>query len=125
MSDKDFAHSVTTIPREPTIPVAPPRIHGLGLRELLVLILLDQRTPMTVSALVAAVEYRGFRIQGRPGKVVSDQLRYEVARERVEHCGRGVYAAGIVTRQARWRMQRWIAALRIRDQGRSTPPLSL
>ena len=64
---------------------------------------------MTVAALVAAVEASGFRIEGRAGKVVSDQLRYEIARGRVR---RGLYVAGVVTRQARWRMNRRISALR-------------
>ena len=88
------------------------RIRGLRLRELLVLILLRHARPMTVSALIAAVDAHGFRIEGRAGKVVSDQLRYELARGRVERVGRGVYVAGTVTRQARWRMQRRIVALR-------------
>ena len=87
-------------------------IRGLRLRELLVLILLRHAGPMTVPALVDAVDAYGFRIQGRASKVVSDQLRYEVARDRVRRVDRGVYAAGAVTRQARWRMQRRIAALR-------------
>jgi hypothetical protein len=88
------------------------RIRGLRLRELLVLILLRHQAPMTIAALVAAVEACGFGIDGRTGKVVSDQLRYELARGRVRRVGRGVYVAGSVTRQARWRMQRRIAALR-------------
>lgn len=87
------------------------RIRGLRLRELLVLILLRHATPMTVGALVAAVDACGFRIEGRAGKVVSDQLRYEVARGRVHRVGRGLYVAGAVTRQARWRMQQRISAL--------------
>ena len=87
------------------------RIRGLRLRELLVLILLRHAAPMTVGALVAAVDARGFHIQGRAGKVVSDQLRYELARGRVRRAGRGLYVAGTVTRQARWRMQRRISAL--------------
>ena len=87
-------------------------ISGLRLRELLVLILLGRAAPTTVAALVAAVEALGFRIEGRAGKVVSDQLRYEIARGRVHRVGRGLYFAGTVTRQARWRMRRRIAALR-------------
>lgn len=86
-------------------------IRGLRLRELLVLILSRHTAPMTVGALVAAVDDHGFRIEGRAGKVVSDQLRYELARGRVHRVGRGLYVAGTVTRQARWRMQRRIAAL--------------
>lgn len=88
-------------------------IRGLRLRELLVLILLRQAAPMTVAALAAAVDACGFRIDGRAGKVVSDQLRYEVARGRVRRVGRGMYVTGKVTRQARWRMQRRITALRV------------
>ena len=96
----------------------PPRnIRGLRLRELLVLILVRHGGPMTVPALVAAVHAGGFGIQGRPGKVVSDQLRYEVARGRVRRVGRGVYVAGTVSRQARWRMQRRITALRAAPHG--------
>lgn len=85
--------------------------HGLRLRELLVLILLREAAPMTIAALAAAVEARGFRIEGRAGKVVSDQLRYELARGRVRRLGRGLYVVDTVTRQARWRMERRIAAL--------------
>ena len=88
------------------------RIRGLRLRELLVLILLRHRAPMTVAALVAATEAEGFDIEGRAGKVVSDQLRYELARGRVRRVGRGLYVADTVTRQARWRMQHRITALR-------------
>ena len=87
------------------------RIRGLRLRELLVLILVRHAAPMTVGALVAAVDACGFHIAGRAGKVVSDQLRCELARGRVRRVGRGVYVAGTVTRQARWRMQRRISAL--------------
>lgn len=87
------------------------RIAGLRLRELLVLILLRNAAPMPVAELVTAVHGRGFRIEGRAGKVVSDQLRYELARGRVQRVGRGVYVAGTVTRQARWRMERRITRL--------------
>ena len=67
------------------------RINGLRLRELLVLILLRHAAPMTVAALVAAVDARGFYVDGRAGKVVSDQLRYELERGRVLRVRRGLY----------------------------------
>ena len=98
--------------RDHHAPQQRPPIRGLRLRELLVLVLLRRTAPMSIPALVAAVEACGFRIEGRAGKVVSDQLRYEVARGRVQRVGRGLYVAGAVTRQARWRMQRRIVALR-------------
>jgi len=102
----------STAPDNEGPPPVGPRIRGLRLRELLVLILLRHRGEMTVGALAAAVHAHGFRIEGRAGKVVSDQLRYEVARGRVQRVGRGRYVAGVVTRQARWRMQRRLRALR-------------
>jgi hypothetical protein len=77
---------------------------------------------MSVAALVTAVRARGFSIQGRPGKVVSDQLRYEVSRGRVVRVGRGLYSAGRVTRQARWRMQRRIVALQCSPQKATHSP---
>ena len=122
-------------PRHRRIPHVRPRIGGLRLRELLVLlvllvlILMSHAAPMSVAALVTAVHGRGFRIQGRPGKVVSDQLRYELARGRVRRVARGVYVAGTVTRQARWRMQRRITQPQSSDSGGtwvgSDDPLSL
>ena len=80
------------------------------------LILLRHAAPMTVGEpvdAVNAVNASGFRIEGRAGKAVSDQLRYELARGRVERVGRGLYVAGAVSRQARWRMQRRIVRLRV------------
>ena len=110
MTQMDSPTSPVSAMRDPHIARLRP-VSGLRLRELLVLILLRHAAPMTVAALVAAVHARGFRIEGRPGKVVSDHLRYELARDRVRRAGRGLYIAGTVTRQARWRMQRRITAL--------------
>jgi hypothetical protein len=111
-----FATTPSPAAHDPRGGPLPQRIRGLRLRELLVLILQRHAAPMTIEELVAAVAACGFRIEGRAGKVVSDQLRYELARGRVRRVDRGVYVVGAVTRQARWRMQRRIAALH------TTPP---
>lgn len=97
-------------------PEVPPIIRGLRLRELLVLILMRAAVPMTVGELADAVERSGFAIEGRPGKVVSDQLRYEVARGRARRLDRGIYGAGHVTRHAKSRMRRRIRDLRAQTQ---------
>ena len=88
-------------------------ISGLRLRELLVLILLESGGPWSCAELAAAVEGEGFHIAGRAGKVVSDQLRYEVARGRARRISRGRYVVGTVTKQAKSRMKGRIRALRV------------
>ena len=51
------------------------------------------------------MEAAGFRITGRPGKVVSDHLRAEVNRGRVVRLGRGRYRAGVIPGSTRRRMR--------------------
>src|SRR3546814_58896 len=75
--------------------VSPDVLHRLDLRYFLsdVMASAPDRswTPAELAAVVAAA---GFRVQGRPGKVVSDHLRAEVHRGRVERIGRGRSRAG-------------------------------
>jgi hypothetical protein len=59
----------------------------------------------TPAELVAEVESAGFRFLSRPGKVVSDHLRAEVNRGRVERISRGRYRAGTIPGTTRRRMQ--------------------
>jgi hypothetical protein len=89
------------------VPVAP----GRWLRSLLVLRLLASHRALTVAELVAGVEGAGFTFAGRPGKVVSDALRAEVARHRVVRAGRGRYRAGVVATSTQYLMRGRVAAL--------------
>ena len=50
--------------------------------------------PMTVSDLCAQLETLNFGVEGRPTKVVSDALRWEMGRDRVIRRGRGLYGEG-------------------------------
>ena len=50
--------------------------------------------PMTVSDLCAQLENLNFGVEGRPTKVVSDALRWEMGRDRVIRRGRGLYGEG-------------------------------
>ena len=62
---------------------------------------------MSLRALVDALEADGFLVSGRPSKVVSDALRWEVRRGRVVRLGRGKYAAGSMPKQTlSWRRAR-------------------
>lgn len=97
-----------------------PVASGRELRALLVLALLDSDRPLTVPQLVAAVERRGFSFAGRPGKEVSDALRWEVRRGRVWRASRGQYAAGSVAKSSRHDLRRRSAALQ--DKARRAAP---
>lgn len=59
------------------------------------------RGPCTVAELTAAVGATGRVLSGRPSKVVSDALRWEIAHGRVVRLGRGRYGPGRMPRQTR------------------------
>lgn len=86
--------------------VAPGVLHRLDLRYFLsdVMASAPDRA-WTTAELAAEVADAGFRVQGRPGKVVSDHLRAAVNRGRVERIGRGRYRAGTIPGTTRRRMQ--------------------
>ncbi|WP_341250438.1 hypothetical protein [Euzebya pacifica] len=82
------------------------------MRELLVIVLLESGGTWSCAELADTVEERGFLIAGRAGKVISDQLRYELPRGRARRVGRGRYVVGTVTKQAKSRMNARLRALR-------------
>lgn len=89
------------------VPVA----QGRELRALLVLQLLAAEGSLSVGDLVAGVERAGFTFVGRPGKVVSDALRWEVRRGRVAKTGRGRYRSGYVAKSSRHGLRRRVERL--------------
>lgn len=86
--------------------LSPDQLYRLDLRYFLseVMASAPQRV-WTTTELVAEVEAAGFRFLSRPGKVVSDHLRAEVNRGRVERIGRGRYRSGTIPGTTRRRMQ--------------------
>ena len=78
--------------------------------------LLDVGGPVTIGGLVAYLETTGLVPGGRPSKVVSDALRWEVARGRVRHPRRGVYAPGRMPRSTEWWLRQRVAQL-VREHG--------
>ena len=80
-------------------------LDGQLLRRVLVTWLVDAQRPLAVAELVARLDHAGLRVDGRPGKVVSDSLRWEVRRGRVVRVGRGTYVAGSIPRSTAWKIR--------------------
>jgi hypothetical protein len=80
-------------------------LSGLDLRCVLVVLLRDAGRPLTVAQLVERVERLGVPIRGRTSKVISDALRWEVARGRVHRVGRGRYRVGYLAKSTEHRMR--------------------
>jgi hypothetical protein len=85
-----------------------PVLWGRELRYVLTLAIRDAGRPVSVAELVALVEQAGFRLERRPGKTVSDALRWEVRKRRVVRAGRARYAAGTMPRSTAWWMRDWV-----------------
>lgn len=81
-------------------------VHGKLLRHAVVISLLSAGRSVTVDELVQRIERDHGPIRGRAGKAVSDALRWEVAKRRVVHESRGIYAPGRVPRST----QHWMRA---------------
>jgi hypothetical protein len=81
---------------------------------------------MTVAEMVTVLADHGFHLTGRASKVISDALRWEIARGRVVRLARGLYryhrVPGTTARRIELfahRCRLWLAALR---HGRRPPP---
>jgi hypothetical protein len=68
------------------------RFNGRMFRYRLTLLLRDARRPLTVAEIVADLEGLGVEIRGRPGKTVSDALRWEIGKGRVRRVAPSTYA---------------------------------
>ncbi len=77
-------------------------VRGRDLRYILTLALLDHERPMTVGELVALLERDRIPVSGRPSKVVSDALRWEIGHRRVRRVGRARYEVAHIPRSTRW-----------------------
>ncbi len=87
------------------------RLRGIELRYLLTMHLFD-RGQTTVKDLVEALSARGFRVDGRASKLISDALRWEIEHDRVRRLGRGRYGPGWMPRSTEHRIHQRVLALR-------------
>jgi hypothetical protein len=107
----------------PIVPV----LRGRGLRFVLVGHIEKHRTT-TVAELARHVATLGYELPGRPSKVISDALRWEVARGRVVRTGRGEYTYGSAPKTTARRIRQfaqhcntWIVATRRNERPPDTP----
>jgi hypothetical protein len=103
-------------------------VWGRTLRFLLVDEIRNRGT-MTVAEMVAFLADAGFELPGRASKVVSDALRWEIARGRVNRLRRGVYRYGRVPKSTARRIRlfarkshAWIEAVLRGQDPPPTPP---
>lgn len=96
-------------PDEVVRPTGTVRLYGKAVRQAALAILLDNRTPTSVSSILWRLSTRGVEVLGpQPHKQVADALRWEVAKGRVVRVRRGVYLARAVPRTTEWRLwRRW------------------
>lgn len=93
----------------------PAAIAGLPLRYLLTTLMLEAGRPVSVRELVVWCAREGVVFQGRPSKVISDSLRWEIGRGRVIRLRRGIYRAtgGAIPRSTRHWIAKRVGQLRV------------
>ena len=74
------------------MPTSQQKRAGRELRYTLTLLLRGARRPMSVQEMARALHESGRPLQSRSGKVISDALRWEIARGRVVKVRRSTYA---------------------------------
>lgn len=79
-------------------------LRGRPLRYLLITFLAEARRPLSVQELIARCHAEGVAFDGRPSKIISDALRWELRSGRARRIRRGVYRIGHVPRST----MRWI-----------------
>ena len=99
------------------------QLWGRGLRHFLVAVLADARRPMRVAELAARVADEPAQLNGRPSKVISDALRWEIARDRVRKTARGVYEYATAPRSTLRFIRQRVQRLRhLLQRATLTPP---
>ncbi|UVO14099.1 hypothetical protein NM962_08655 [Mycobacterium sp. SVM_VP21] len=86
-------------------------LRGIELRYVLTHYL-QHRGTCSISELAAELDSRGFGVQGRPSKAISDALRWEREHGRVFRRGRGRYGPASMPRSTEHRIHQRVMALR-------------
>lgn len=86
-------------------------LRGIELRYVLT-IYLSQHGPATITEMIDALTWHGFRVGGRASKAISDALRWEIERGRVYRIGRGRYRSADIPRSTEYRIINRVRALR-------------
>lgn len=91
-------------------------LRGIELRYVLTHYL-HHHGPCSVADLTAELDSRGFCVQGRASKAISDALRWEREHGRVYRAGRGRYRPASMPRSTEYRIHQRVMALRARAAG--------
>jgi hypothetical protein len=86
-------------------------LQGISLRYVLTMHL-AVHGPATITEMIDALRWHGFRVHGRASKAISDALRWEIGRGRVRRLGRGTYGPGCMPRGTEYRIHQRVLALR-------------
>jgi len=78
---------------------------------------LHHHGPCSIDELSAELTSRGFYLQGRASKTISDALRWECEYGRVYRAGRGRYRPAWMPRSTEHRIHQRVMALRARAAG--------
>lgn len=121
-------HHHESLGTDQPVPVEVPILRGRPLR----FILLDHLMSVgqtTVAAMVEFLADKGYDLDGRASKIISDSLRWEVRRRRIIRVARGVYryrsAPATTARRVRLfadRCHRWLDATLLGRRPPPTPP---
>lgn len=87
-------------------------LRGIELRYVLTHFLHHRDYPATIGELADELESRGFVVDGRPSKAISDALRWERRHGRVYRRGRGLYGPASMPRSTEYRIHQRVMALR-------------
>ncbi len=82
---------------------------GVMLRYEVCLVLRDAGRALAIAEIISVVRGDGFELPDNPNKAVSDALRWELRRQRVDRLRRGLYTSGRLPRSSEFRMRRTIA----------------
>jgi hypothetical protein len=99
-------------------------IRGIELRYALTIYLMDHGRA-SINEMIEDLRARNFSVRGRPSKAISDGLRWEIERGRVNHLGRGRYGPAGMPRSTEYRIRNRVldlrAAARLSREGGQTP----
>ena len=86
-------------------------LRGIELRYALTIYLMDHGHA-SVNEMIEDLRARNFSLRGRASKAVSDALRWEVERGRVNRLGRGLYGPAGMPRSTEYRIRQRVLDLR-------------
>lgn len=96
-------------------------LRGIELRYVLTHYLHHRDCPATIRELADELDSRGFAVEGRASKAISDALRWECQRGRVYRRRRGLYGPAEMPRSTEYRIHERVMTLRAQAAALQNP----